>query len=464
MRVNASANPPIVPSKGHLPTENAGEVTTSSWMARIAPSSLQSMPLWIRLEPWAVKLTELVVSQGCLQLLMAISGFLLLRWMPVREYAVFTLAFAIQSTMLAVVDMGFSNAIVPLVGGRIDSPEIVGSYVVAARKLRGAVLPFVLAGGAVAFMGLGHRQAISTREILIIFFLSAVTLWFNAINAVYSAPIVIRQQLRVFYRLQNGVALLRLVAYAAAHFAQVLLGAVAVGMNTLLTAGLALAVRSRGQRLVVEPTGKDSVREARRDIIRFVTPQIPIVLFNAIEGQIMIFLISLLGHGAALADIGALARLNMLFAFTPSILGWVVQPYFSKIEKPIVRRRFWQILAVGGVGLTAAPLIGFLWPRPFLWLLGPKYGHLGIEVGLLLLAGALGVLTGLVATLSSARKWVYADAIVWIAVLTVGLQAIAIAVHNVSLPAGSIAVMIWGNIGSLIAYLWLARRGLRAQP
>ncbi len=393
---------------------------------------------------------------------MAISGFLLLRWMPVREYAVFTLAFAIQSTMLAVVDMGFSNAIVPLVGGRIDSPEIIGSYVVAARKLRGMLLPFVLAGGAVAFLGLGHRQAIPTSEIVIIFLLATVTVCFNAINAVYSAPIVIRQQLRVFYRLQNGIALLRLVAYAVAYFGQLLRGVVAVGVNTVLTAGLAIAVRNRGRPLVAGTNGAEAVAAARRDIVRFVTPQIPILLFNAVEGQIMIFLISFLGHGAALADIGALARLNMLFAFTPATLGWVVQPYFARIEKPIVRRRFWQILAIGGLGLAVAPMIGFLWPRPFLWLLGPKYGHLGIEVGLLLLSGALGVLTGLVATLSTARKWIYADAIVWIAVLTVGLQAVAIALYDVSLPAGSITVMIWGNIGSLIAYLCLARRGLQA--
>jgi hypothetical protein len=138
-----------------------------------------------------------------------------------------------------------------------------------------------------------------------------------------------------------------------------------------------------------------------------------------------------------------------------------VQPYFSRIDAALVPRRFWQLtLGCGGL-LALAPLAGFVFPQPFLWLLGPNSGHLRFEVGLLLLAGAVGSGVGLVSTLSLARRWIFADAIFWIAPLTVGFQAVAVALGDVSQPAGAITVMIAGNTGGLLAYLGLAVRGQR---
>jgi len=450
----------LVLSRSELSPSNDRPAFTR--LSRWVPASVRVHPKWARIEHWVLKLGEFFLAQGLLQVVSAIGGFLLLRWMSVESYATFTLTFAIQSAMIACVDVGFSGAIVPLVGARTNDRSVIGAYVAAARRLRRWMLPFVLGGGLAVFWFLGRRQNVDVPTIAGLFVLVAVTLWFNAISVLYGGPIVIRQDLRYLQGVQNVMGLLRVAGYAGAHAAGWLGSVTALGLNAALNGGLAAAMRHRGRPAIDEPAGDAPAAEvARKEILRFVRPQVPVLAFNAVQGQITIFLVSFVGNGASLAAIGALSRLNLLFSVTPYFLGWIVQPYFSRLGPAMVSRRFWQLTLAGMAALAMAPLFGFLLPAPFLWLLGPNYGHLRIEVGLLLLAGAIGASVGLVSTLSLSRRWIFADAILWIAPLTVGFQAVVVAWGDVSSPSGAIGVMIAGNTGSLIAYLMLAVRGQR---
>ena len=446
-----------------MPDRSAHLIPAQPWLTRLMPESVRCHRLWPRAEPWVRKLGEFFVAQGLLQLMMAVTGFFFLRWMPVQEYAAYTLAFAIQSSMIAFTDVGFSSAIIPLVGARVDDRAVIGAYIAGARRLRLLLLPFVLTGGGVVFCVLGHRQQISWPTIAGLAVCAAVMVWFNVVTVLYGQSLLIRQELRVLNVSQNAMGALRFAVYIIAYACGWLGSVFALALNTLLNAGMAGVLRGRARKQFDEPVGGDPAAvAARREILRFVRPQLPVMIFNAVEGQIVVFLVSIVGGGAALAETGALSRLNMLFAITPALYTWIIQPYFARIAPTLAARRFWQIAVAGGAILSLAPIAGFVLPEPFLWLLGPHYAHLRVEVGLLLLANSIGCGVALVSTLSLARRWVFDDAILWIALLTVGFQTIAVAVHDVSRPAGAFAVMIWGNSGSLLAYLILAVRGQRS--
>jgi len=430
----------------------------------VLPGAEPAPPVWPRIRRWGLKLGEFLLAQGVLQILMAVGGFLLLRWMPVEEYARFTLAFAIQSAMIAIADIGFSGAIVPLVGRRTGEPATIGAYIAGARRLRQWLLPFVMVGGFLAFLLLGRRQGVEFAHLAVLFLLVAATVWTNAVSVLNGAPLVIRQDLRFLQVIQNGMAVLRIGGYALGHVAGILGSVLALGLNTLLNGGLAGLLRRRARPHVDVPDGNaPSAVAARAEILRFIRPQVPILIFNALQGQIIIFLASMFGRGGSLAETGALTRLNLIFAVAPYLLGWVVQPYFASIESRLVVRRFWQITGAGFLTLACAPLAGWVLPEPFLWLLGPSYSHLRAEVALLLLGGSLGAAVGLVSTLLFARRWVFTDAIVWIGLLTGGFQVLAVAFGDVSRPSGALGVMICGNAGSLIAYVILAVRGQRKE-
>lgn len=433
-----------------------------SWLAAFVPSAARTHPLWPRIEPWLLRLGEFFLAQGVQQVLMALGGFLLLRWMPVEDYAAFTLAFAIQSAMIAFVDVGFSGAIVPLVGVRVHDPAVIGAYVAGARRLRLQLLPFVLAGGLVAFVILGIRQHLEAAMIVGLFSLVSVTIWCNAISVLHGAPLVIRQELRFLQAMQNVMGVVRVMIYALGHVTGWLGSIFALALNTVLNGAQAMAMSRRGRPTFDEPHGDSpATAAARREILLFARPQVPVLVFNALQGQIIVFLISVFGSGAALAATGALSRLNLMFSVVPYFLGWIVLPYFSRIDRKLVPRRFWQLTLAGGMVLALVPLTGFLWPALFLWLLGPNYTYLRLEVGLLLLASAIGAGNALIATLSLARNWVFDDAIIWIAGLGIGLQLAAAAVLDIGRPAGAISLTIAGNFGIGLAYLALAMRGRR---
>jgi hypothetical protein len=69
----------------------------------------------------------------------------------------------------------------------------------------------------------------------------------------------------------------------------------ALALNAALNGGLAWALRRRGGPTFDEPTGDSPAAVAARgEILRFVRPQVPVMVFNAVQGQILIFLIRFL--------------------------------------------------------------------------------------------------------------------------------------------------------------------------
>lgn len=435
----------------------------STWLARLTPAAWHQRPHWPRFEHWGVKLGEFFLAQGLLQILMFLAGFALLRWMPKAEYALLTFAFSVQGMMMTAVDLGIVGAIVPLVGARVGDRRVVGHYVAAGRQLRWWLVPVtLLVGGGMYLYGI-QRHAIGfwSGTVLLLLILGAVVI--SLLMALPGAVLVANQRLRFAHSLWIGSYTVRVLVYGAAYMFGFLSAQLAVGLTTVLNGVQAVWTRRAAGALFIEPRSEDgnAVKVARAEILRFVRPQLPILLFNAMQGQIMILVVAFMGTTSGLADVGALSRLGQLFSFTPLLLSWIVQPYFARLGADLVLRRWVQVMTGGVACLALVAIAGFLFPEPFLWLLGPKYGSLSQEIGWMLAASVLGVGQALVSNLSAARKWVYDDAILWYAgfsLLGVGIGAL---LNDVSTPLGGLRMVVAMNVGGLVAYLLLAARGLR---
>jgi O-antigen/teichoic acid export membrane protein len=72
--------------------------------------------------------------------------------MPVEQYAQFGVAFAFQSTVAMLADLGFTSSIIALAGERAKDPEIMGLYIRSAKHYRRIL---------VITVGLGFRILIS---------------------------------------------------------------------------------------------------------------------------------------------------------------------------------------------------------------------------------------------------------------------------------------------------------------
>jgi O-antigen/teichoic acid export membrane protein len=414
-----------------------------------------------RADPWARKLSKFFVGQGLVQIVSFVSSFALLRWMSVEDYAAFTLAWSIQSLMMAFGDLGIGGSVVPLAGAAGHDPKRLGDLIAAGRELRKRVFPVVVGCGVLAFWFLGRKHGVALPVVLTMCFLACFAVWINASTLFYSAPLVLRQQIGYIQIQQNVIAMLRLAAYGIAH----LVGYINAALPLLVNTGLQFIqlgiLKKKCHEHICEPTAPAiSIQNARKEIVRFLYPQWPILIFNTFQGQITILVVSLVGTTSALAEIGAVSRLNAIFVSLSAFYGIIVVPYFSRVEPTLATRRAFQVFIVAVGSLTAVVFVGFHFPRPFVWILGANYNHLESEIGWTLLSFGSAQLAGLMAAIVYARRIVPRLSIAYIAIPVLACQLLGASCFPPVDIRGAILLTLWTNLGSIFGYwvLYLSYR------
>lgn len=66
----------------------------------------------------------IVVAQAITQLVGALAGFLLLRWLVVHQYAEYAFAFAFGSTFAQLIELGFTDSILGVIGGVVHQRAV----------------------------------------------------------------------------------------------------------------------------------------------------------------------------------------------------------------------------------------------------------------------------------------------------------------------------------------------------
>lgn len=355
--------------------------------------------------------------------------------------------------MMAFGDLGVGGAVVPLVGAASHDPNRVGNYIAAGRQLRRLLFPFVALGGALAFWVLGRQHGMALPLIFTLFLFAALAVWTNAATLFYSAPSILRQQIGYIQILQNVNAGLRLALYGLAQIVGLVNAALPLFTNSVLQLIQLQILKRKNISCINEPpaTAPEAV-QARKQMVKFLLPQLPILLFTTFQGQITVLLVSLIGSTAALAEIGALTRLNVLFASLAGFYGIIIVPYFSRIGSELATRRALQIF-FGALGLLGAlVLFGFHYPQPFLWVLGGKYYHLQAEIGWTLLSYGLGQIAGLLAAIVYARRIVPHLSIAFVAIPVISAQIIGVILFPPTEIHGAILLTLWTNLGSIAGH------------
>ncbi len=113
-------------------------------------------------------------------------------------------------------------------------------------------------------------------------------------------------------------------------------------------------------------------------------------MFYCVQGQITVFLISFFAHrSSAVAEVGALGRLAMVFTVLSNLLTNKFVPQFARCQDR--RRLRWLYLGIiGGVAAFSLVILAGaqFFPGEFLMVLGSKYSHLQHEL-LLMVAVAV---------------------------------------------------------------------------
>ncbi len=399
--------------------------------------------------------------QGLSQALGLVAGVLWVRSLPVDEFAVYTMAGSVITLAAILSDLGAGSSLQYYFHLHKGDPAQFAPFVHAVRSLRRwlgvLVSPALLAA---AWFGVVRDDARAWATAL------AAALVLGSVFAQQEASIrlvVLRLQgeWRRVYRSEVALAGLRLAGAASLSVLRAATVTTALATNlvaTLVATGLA--------RLVALPRRSDGPAE-RRQVFRFLLPILPDALYFAFQGQLVIWIAAIAGTTREVAEVGALARVGLLFAVPQSLAVNYLVPRLAQrhddraFRAATARYSLFLLLLAAGMGLATVVA-----PAPFLWILGEEYR--GLTVGLLLVVGnaAVQVLGGFFAQVNRARGWTHS---LWKAIFLaiVGQVGYALLVPLATTPAalglGLVATVVLSVSHLLMTIAGLARSRGREQ-
>src|SRR5437667_2015383 len=267
-----------------------------------------SVPIIRRAFDHARRIGSYAMVQVIGQIIAFSSGILLVRWLPQREYAYFTIANSMQATLMLLADIGVSIGLVSI-GGRVWQDrhrfgELINTGLAVRKKLAAAAAIIV---APILYAMLNRNGASSIYALLLI----------GIVLAGFAIQISV-DILSVVPRLRSALGRIQKIDFTCAIVRLLLI----LGLIYLFTtAGLAVAIASATFLLqyfllrsyaakVVDLKANESAQD-RREIVRLIKSLAANAVFYCFQGQITIFLISFFARRAAsVAEFVSLGRLD----------------------------------------------------------------------------------------------------------------------------------------------------------
>jgi len=432
-----------------------------SFFGPISPPALDesSTPL-IRLALHRARIVgSFAFVQGVVQLIGFCSGILLVRWLDQREYAYFTIANTMQGTISLLADIGVSVGLVSI-GGRVWQDrhrfgELINTGL-SLRKRLGAIA-IVAVTPILASMLLKNGAPVSYTALLIAIVLAGISV--ELCIGVLAVVLRLRSDISLIQRIDLTGAIIRLCLLLSLTFIFLNAGTAVAVATAALFLQYTLLRRYVGK---VVDLGAPQNAQDRREIIRLTKHLAPNAVFYCLQGQITIFLISFFAHRvSAVAEVGALGRLAMIFTVVSNLLANVFVPAFARCHER--RKLQWLYAAIAG-GVVAFSLVVLLaaefFPRELLFILGNKYAHLHRELILMVGGAVAGALTGTFWALNASKAWVTGA---WLYIpLTLATQIALIPYTDFSSVSGVLIFNLLSSIPNLLLNIALSYRGFRS--
>jgi O-antigen/teichoic acid export membrane protein len=361
-------------------------------------------PLARRIAYWAPLLARFFWLQAAAQLLAIASGLLIVRGLAVEEYAVYTMAIAVQTTMAILADGGITQSLLAR-GGRVASDRVLFSRVVrTALGLRRRLEIGTIVIGLPLLLMILRAHGVGWISCAIAAGAVAVAMHGTVIQTVYSTVMFLQlrpmeaQRAAVIsgaVRLAMTIAALLLVPRSVVFLW--------IGGGALLLQGT-LTERAASPHL--EESDELSVEDRRMMLVAFKS-QVLNGIYFALQPQITVWILTIFGTVETVAQVGALGRLAVALSLVSSAFSSLALPRFARHRDLAQVRRWYGLLVSGMAGIGVSIVIGaLLFPHAILAVLGSQYRGLDRELVWIVGATAVSLVSAASYLLNSARGWV----------------------------------------------------------
>ena len=397
-----------------------------------------------RLTAWAKILSAYFTFQTLTQLAGIAAGLLFVNFMPVREFALYTLAFSVVTFFNFITDLGSSTSLVYFFHRTAKEGEDFQPYFRAVLSLRRFAFLLGAAGVLVAFPRMAAAKGYAGGEALLVTAAIVLCVWFQIAQALRVLVLRLGDRYGESYRAELAGGVTRLLLAALLVVSALLkswLGVLSSAAGSAVAALLARpAARATAESLDLRPY--------RREVLRYLLPTLPSALYFAIQGPLMVWLAATFGATRNIAEVGALGRLGLVVGIFSSLTGVVFLPRLARItDERLYRRRCLQFgAALAGVALAMLTLAAIA-PALLLFLIGKNYSGLDRELVLVVAGAGVSLLDGYLVSVNLARSWTR-----WQGLAVASLVAVQ-ALLVLSLPLSTTAGVLTFNLLSGVAAL-----------
>ncbi len=409
--------------------------------------------------PWIRRaniLSRFVTVQVAVQAMGVASGILLVRTLSQTEYAYFTLAFSMMSTMSILADSGISISL-SSIGGRVwQDRERFGRLINTALRLRRYLASIAVIAVTPILVWLLIRSGAPRLYAAGITLTLLIGLNYQLLSGVLMIVPRLHSQIKRVQTLDSLAAAVRLALLVTAYF--IFLNAEIAVLATIISVIVQYVVLRRWVTDSVDLEAPVS-SEDQSAMLGIVKHQAPNAVFYCIQGQLTVWLISVFGNTKSIAEVGALGRLSVIFTIINATMASIVLPAFARCQSPReLRIRYFQVCS--GFLLLGLSLIAgaALFPDQFLWILGSKYAHLRNELLLMMIMSAFSAVTAAMWSLNSTRAWIKYS---WLYVpATLLTQVALLTVLDISTVRGVLWFGMISSVPSFLVNIVLSLKGL----
>ncbi|MEJ0000675.1 MAG: hypothetical protein WDO13_16815 [Verrucomicrobiota bacterium] len=256
----------------------------------------------------------------------------------------------------------------------------LGRVINTAMQLRRrfAIVSFAVVAPILAWML--HRHEVATSTILVLMAVTLVGIAAQISTGILRVVLDLRQKIRSLGKLSLGVAGLRLILVVGVAVVLHLTAFLAVLATTISTVFETFFFARSVRREIAWDAPPDP--DYRAAIFATVKKTMPLTIYFCLQSQISIWLISIFGHSEQVADVGSASRLGLLFTTVAGAFAQFAVPRFARSNgRRILFRKLFEVLGFVGFLMVGSVLVTWLWPQPFVWLLGAKYANMARSSG-----------------------------------------------------------------------------------
>lgn len=408
---------------------------------------LKEHPQYEKIFNWGKLISITGSAQIIVQAVGFASGILIIRLLPVQEYAFYTLANTMLGTMTVLADGGISAGVMAQGGKVWRDKDKLGTVLATGLDLRRkfAIISLLVSVPVLLYLLIRNGASVLMASLITIALIPA---FFAALSdSVLQIVPKLHQTILPLQKNQIAVGLGRFFMSVITMFI------FPWAFVAVLAAGIPRIWGNFQLRKIVKgliTNDQQPDEDVKKEVLSLVKRIMPTSIYYCLSGQISIWIISFFGSATSVAQLGALGRFGMLFNFVSVLMATLLIPRFARIanNSKLIVVRFIQVqlflVLIGGFFVFCF----FVLDNQFLWILGDSYKGLNKELLFIAISGSLGLLSGITNSMLTVQS-IIIPPILFISI-TISVQILTLFLVPMNTVSG---VILFGVFATLSLYI-----------